>query len=117
MPDVTCCGGILGLKEISAMAEPYGAVIAPHDFNCAIGMVANLHVAAAIPNFLICDYYQAAIAASEEVLVNPIRAKDGYMDLPTGPGLGVELDEKALLERPFRETSPRQIRTYLEERA
>ena len=58
MPDVTCCSGILGLKEIAVMAEPYGAVIAPHDFNTAIGMVANLHVSAAIPNFLIADEYQ-----------------------------------------------------------
>jgi galactonate dehydratase len=117
-PDVTACCGILGFREIAAMAEPYGVGIAPHQYNLGVGFVASLHLAAAIPNYLTTDYMLNSISHSDEIMVKPLpQPKDGFLDLPTGPGLGVELNETALMERPFRETALPEFATYLEERA
>jgi galactonate dehydratase len=57
-PDVCNTGGILELKEIAAMAEPYLVVVSPHNYNSTtIGLAATLQVAACIPNFLITEYF------------------------------------------------------------
>ena len=57
-PDVCNVGGILELKEIAAMAEPYYVVVSPHNFNSTtLGLAATIQVSAAIPNFLITEYF------------------------------------------------------------
>ncbi|MCC6626066.1 MAG: galactonate dehydratase [Chloroflexi bacterium] len=93
-PDGSHAGGISELRRIAAMAEVYYIHTMPH---CAIGAVALsacLHVDAATPNFLI----QESIGPQQ--LQGPVQLawqlKDGYMELPTVPGLGVEVDEKEI---------------------
>jgi galactonate dehydratase len=57
-PDICNCGGILELKEIAAMAEPYDVVVSPHNYNSVtVGLGATLQICAHIPNFLICEYF------------------------------------------------------------
>ena len=57
-PDVCNVGGILELREIAAMAEAYHVVVSPHNYNSTtVGLAATLHVSAAIPNFLITEYF------------------------------------------------------------
>jgi galactonate dehydratase len=103
-PDVCNCGGILELKEIAAMAEPYFVTIAPHNYNSTtIGLAATLQVCAAIPNFLITEYFVNFTARGDEISVNPIRVENGYISLPTAPGLGLDLDEAAMARYPYRE--------------
>ncbi|HLZ69532.1 MAG TPA: mandelate racemase/muconate lactonizing enzyme family protein [Dehalococcoidia bacterium] len=109
-PDVCNCGGILELKEIAAMAEPYLVVVSPHNYNSTtIGLAATLQVAACIPNFLITEYFVNFRARGDEVSVKPIVVKDGYIDLPTAPGLGLELREDVLAQYPYREFPPRAL--------
>ena len=56
-PDVCNVGGILELKEIAAMAEPYFVAVSPHNYNSTtVGLAATLQVSLAIPNFLITEY-------------------------------------------------------------
>ena len=93
-PDVSHTGGITELKKIANMAEVYYMHIAPH---CAIGPVAfsaALHVNAVVPNFLIQE--QADFVLESGLFEDELRVRDGHIDLPTKPGLGFEIDPKAV---------------------
>ena len=103
-PDVCNCGGILELKEIAAMAEPYFVAMSPHNYNSTtIGLAATVQACAVMPNFLITEYFVNFTACGDEISINPIAVEDGYIQLPTAPGLGLELDESALARHPYRE--------------
>ena len=57
-PDICNCGGLLELKEIAAMAEPYFVTVSPHNYNSTtVGLAATVQLAACIPNFLITEYF------------------------------------------------------------
>ena len=115
-PDVCCCGGILELREIAAMAEPYHVAVAPHNYNSTtVGLAATLHAAAGMPNFLITEYFLNFEAVGAEIAVEPLQVQEGTIPLPTTPGLGIELDERALAERPYRVFPKRALRTAEQE--
>jgi galactonate dehydratase len=93
-PDGSHAGGISEVKRIANMAEVYYIHIMPH---CAIGPVALaacMHVDAAVPNFLVQE------STGPHQLAGAVRLdwtlKDGFMELSTAPGLGVEVDEKEI---------------------
>jgi galactonate dehydratase len=110
-PDVCACGGILELREIAAMAEPYGVVVSPHNYNSTtLGLAATVQVSAGIPNFLITEYFVNFEAPGREIAADPLEVDHGYIRLPTAPGLGIELREEALLAYPYQPFGPRQIR-------
>jgi len=91
-PDGAHAGGISELKRIANMAEVYYVHIMPH---CAIGPVALtacMHVDAAVPNFLIQEYPGPDWLM--DVAQPAWKIKDGFIELPTVPGLGIEVDEK-----------------------
>ena len=94
-PDLCHAGGITETRLIAGMAESYYAAIAPHNPLGPISLAAGLQLAASIPNFL-C---QEQVSLGEGYLKEPFRVRDGYVDLPKGPGLGIELDEDALAEK------------------
>ena len=109
-PDVCACGGILELKEIAAMAEPYLVVVSPHNYNSTtVGLAATLQVAACIPNFLITEYFVNFQPRGDEIAVQPFVVTDGCIDLPTGPGLGLELREDVMARYPYREFPARAL--------
>jgi galactonate dehydratase len=115
-PDVCNCGGILALKEIAAMAEPWHVTVAPHNYNSTtVGLAATLQVSACIPNFLITEYFVNFEAMGREIARDGFEVKDSYIALPTRPGLGIELDEAALARHPLGERRPRRIRQYADE--
>ena len=92
-PDLCHAGGITEVRLIAGMAEAYYAAIAPHNPLGPISLAAGIQLAASIPNFL-C---QEQVSLGEGYLRTPfVLGKDGYIDIPTGPGLGIELDEAAL---------------------
>ncbi len=93
-PDTCHAGGILELKKIAAMAEAYYIGFAPHNPYGPVNTMAALHVVATTPNFVI---QEGGHADYDILLREPFpKQKAGYFDLPKGPGLGIELDEKAL---------------------
>src|SRR5215831_5056913 len=94
-PDLCHAGGITEVRVIAGMAEAYYASIAPHNPLGPISLAAGVQMAASIPNFL-C---QEQVSLGEGYLKNPFKVRDGYIDLPTGPGLGIELDEEALKDK------------------
>ena len=91
-PDLSHCGGIFEGRKIAAMAETRNIAVAPH---CPLGPIcfaASLQLAACTPNFLI----QEMVTRGEDYLKTPFEVRDGYIPVPTGPGLGIELDEEKL---------------------
>ena len=92
-PDASHAGGITELKKIANMAEVYYQHILPH---CAIGPVAfsaSLQVDAVVPNFLAQEQIDQGLGGG--LFVDDWVVKDGHIDLPTRPGLGFDIDEKA----------------------
>jgi galactonate dehydratase len=91
-PDLCHAGGITEVRLIAGMAEAYYAAIAPHNPLGPISLAAGVQIAASIPNFL-C---QEQVNLGQGYLKQPFVVRQGYLDLPTGPGLGIELDENAM---------------------
>ena len=94
-PDLCHAGGITEVRLIAGMAEAYYADIAPHNPLGPISLAAGVQMAASIPNFL-C---QEQVSLGEGYLKQPFRVRDGFLELPTGPGLGIELDENAIADK------------------
>lgn len=99
-PDPCICGGIFETRQIGAMAETWYAALAPHNPYGPINTAACLQVDACTPNFLIQEFVDP-LGLGEGYLKEPFVVKDGYIDIPTRPGLGVELDEAWIAERPL----------------
>jgi 2-dehydro-3-deoxyphosphogalactonate aldolase len=96
-------GGILEAKKIAGMAEAHYAQIAPHLYCGPIEGAANIQIGACSPNFLILESIQTWGGFHAEILKAPIRWEDGYVIVPTGPGLGVELNEEVAAGHPYQE--------------
>jgi galactonate dehydratase len=102
-PDVCNCGGIGELRAIAQMAEPSLVTVSPHNYNSTtVGLAATLQISAAIPNFLITEYFVNFEARGREVARPAFEVRDGFIAVPAGPGLGIELDEAALARFPPR---------------
>ncbi|HVV23557.1 MAG TPA: galactonate dehydratase [Pseudonocardiaceae bacterium] len=101
-PDVSHAGGISEVRRIAAMAEAYGTSLAPHCPLGPIALAASLQIAFATPNLLIQEqsvgihYNEGNELLDYLVDPTPMRFRDGYASLPTGPGLGIEIDEQAV---------------------
>lgn len=100
-PDIVQAGGILELKKIAAMAEAHYVGFQPHNPYGPLCSIASLHVDACTPNFMIQEggihpWFQDACIGDF-----PIQ-KDGFLPLPTAPGLGVEMNEDWLKQNLWR---------------
>jgi len=94
-PDLCHAGGITEVRLIAGMAEAFYATIAPHNPLGPISLASGVQIAASIPNFL-C---QEQVSLGEGYLKKPFTVREGYLDLPTGPGLGVELDDAKMADK------------------
>jgi galactonate dehydratase len=99
-PDICHDGGILESRLIAGMAEAYYVKVAPHNPNGPVATAASVHLAAAIPNFLILEYAQNEPHRSLVQRTGP-RVEGGYIAVPTAPGLGIELDEEVIAAHPY----------------
>ncbi|MDA1014474.1 MAG: mandelate racemase/muconate lactonizing enzyme family protein [Planctomycetota bacterium] len=95
--DCAHTGGITQLRKIATLGEAYHVPIAPHCVTTDLGATASLHCSAAVPFFLIHEYYPS-ISPPGLVKKNWSIDKDGYASLPEGVGLCCEVDEPKLLE-------------------
>ena len=99
-PDVSICGGIGETIAIGGLARLAGVAIHPHACNGVIGLAASLQVLAALPDptrlpddapMLEVDF--GPNPTRTDLLAEPLSFRDGWFTIPTGPGLGVEVDE------------------------
>lgn len=110
-PDVACVGGILELKEIAAMAEPFLVAMSPHNYNSTlVALASTVHASATMPNFTITEYFLPFVDFCDKISPNQLKPKNGYIDLPTAPGLGIDVDEEALKKYPGKLYTGRKLR-------
>jgi galactonate dehydratase len=102
-PDLSHAGGLTEVKKIAALAEAAYVLVAPHNSSGPIGTAAAVQLDAAIPNFLIQEYFVVQAPWIEEVVEGAPRVERGEIVVPDRPGLGVELHEAAARAHPFQE--------------
>ena len=99
-PDIGRCGGISECQKIAAMAESYDTPIAPHTGLSGAGVrAATLQFVSTLPReiFLTYEYMYRPTVIGNQILKEPLeRFHKGYLELPTKPGLGIELSEQVL---------------------
>jgi L-alanine-DL-glutamate epimerase-like enolase superfamily enzyme len=90
-------GGLGLLRRMANMCESWGYPVLKHSFGeLGIATAAGLHAIACCRNFLYANQSYCSVV-QEDVLASPdLVCRDGFLELPTGPGLGVELDRDAL---------------------
>jgi D-galactarolactone cycloisomerase len=105
-PDLGSCGGITAARHIVALAQAHGVQVNPHVWGSAIAQAASLQMLAALPvahHSLfapepVLEYDRSSHPFREQLVAEPIRMTDGWVDIPSRPGLGVEVD-RSVLER------------------
>jgi galactonate dehydratase len=102
-PDLCIVGGLLEAKKIAAEAEANCLTVAPHNPLGPVATAVCVHFAASTPNFLILEYSDPGTSGPRrEMVLEPMKFKDGYLEIPDAPGLGIELDLKAIQKYPPR---------------
>jgi L-alanine-DL-glutamate epimerase-like enolase superfamily enzyme len=91
-PDILTAGGMLETKKVADMADDYGVGLALHMAESPIGLMAAVHVAAASPNIIAVEFHSADCPWYEDLAIGLPRPiiKDGFVDVPSAPGLGIE---------------------------
>ncbi len=106
-PDVVMAGGITEMHRVASMANAFGILFNPHVWGSPVMIAASLHVASAVPE---CPpartprpYQQEPVMEFDRTpspirqgIAEPFDQSGGFLDVPTGPGLGVEIDEAAV---------------------
>ncbi|MFN6976774.1 MAG: mandelate racemase/muconate lactonizing enzyme family protein, partial [Gemmobacter sp.] len=100
-PALGRAGGIWEGRKIAAMAEVYGAEMAPHLYAGPIEWAANIQLAAAIPNLLLVETIQTGGAFHRALIRDTIRWADGFIETPQPPGLGIDVDEALIRANPY----------------
>ena len=105
-PDLGSCGGISAGKHIIALAQSHGVQVNPHVWGSAIAQAASLQLLAAVPvahhslfaQEPILEFDRSSHPFRVQLITRPIQQVDGWVEIPSGPGLGVEVD-RAVLEK------------------
>ncbi len=92
-PDIPRSGGPIEIRRIAEMAEMHHVSIAPHNVSSPLTAIAAAHICSTIPNFLALEYHSKNIPLWSSMLSVKDLIQDGYLVVPDGPGLGVEIDE------------------------
>lgn len=103
-PDLGSCGGISAGRHIVAIAQSHGVQVNPHVWGSAIAQAASLQLLAAVPVAHHSLYAQEPILEFDrsshpfrvQLITRPIQQVNGWVAIPTGPGLGVEIDRSVL---------------------
>lgn len=95
-PDATKCGGLSEIRRIGWMAQDHGVLLVPHGWNTAIGVAADLALAAALPVARWIEF-QTGVPYIEELLTPAFQLDaEGMLSIPARPGLGFELNPEAI---------------------
>lgn len=97
-PDLATSGGLLETKKIGDLAMEHGINTAMHMAGSPVHLFASIHCAAALEQFLVLEYHNADTPYHDDLIngvPKPI-VKDGFIQVPSGPGLGFELNEEAV---------------------
>lgn len=96
-PDVCRAGGLTECKRIAELADAFHKAATPHvSIGSAVHFAASVHLAAALPNQSVMEFWYGANPIGDAILRKPFRVENGYLWVPEGPGLGIEIEEDAL---------------------
>jgi L-alanine-DL-glutamate epimerase-like enolase superfamily enzyme len=106
-PDLSWVGGITEGRRIAEMARLANIPLVPHNWGTAINTAASIHLVAAMPQGFLCEYpimrrewgdikLDTPSPMMTELASVPVVVENGYAIVPSGPGLGIELDEEAV---------------------
>ena len=107
-PDVVNAGGITEMRNIAMTANSYGILVNPHVWGSPVMIAASLHLASTIPpcppayeprpyeQEPVMEFDRTPSGIREGITAEPFDQQDGFITVPTGPGLGVEIDEEAV---------------------
>ena len=103
-PDIGSCGGITAARHIIALAHAHGIQVNPHVWGSAVAQAASLQVIAAVPGAHhsvfaqepILEYDRSSHPFRDQLVDQPVRQVDGWVDIPSRPGLGIEVDRGVL---------------------
>lgn len=100
-PNLGRCGGILEAKKIAAIAQAHHVLVAPHLYCGPIVALANIQLATCVPNFAILESIGDMSGFHAELLTRPIEWHEGDVIVPSGPGLGADLNEDVARANPY----------------
>ena len=95
-PDLSRCGGFTVARKIVHMADLHNRLCIPHAWSSDLLTAASLHLNAFMQRSVFQEFNVTSGPLSRELCKNPIQLEDGFLRVPQGPGLGVEVDEAAI---------------------
>jgi L-rhamnonate dehydratase len=95
-PDLTRCGGFTIARKIVFMAERANRLVIPHSWCSDLLTAASLHLNAFQRRAVFVEFNTSQGPLSREIVRNPLKLEDGYLRVPEGPGLGVEVDDETI---------------------
>lgn len=98
-PDFQKAGGFAEARRICDLADRYYIPVAPHNISSPVGTMAAVHVAAAIPNFLVLEWHASDVPFWSEVAAEGGLIEHGFIQVPNRPGLGITVNDAAI--RPY----------------
>jgi len=102
--DITHAGGFLEMKKIAAMADTQYRVMAPHNSNGPVCTAASIHFGFCTTNYKVQEIFDDFVEPwVKEAVPGVPNVVNGYVELPTGPGLGISLNEDLIKEHPYKE--------------
>ena len=110
-PDISHAGGIFEMRLLGAEAEARHIGFCPHNPSGPVANAATLQLAACVPNFVILEMMMTDVPFRADVCDEKLMVrKDGTMEIPDRPGIGIDLDEAELLKHPYVRTELRHYR-------
>ena len=104
-PDLSLCGGFWQGRKVAELAYENHVRLSPHVWGGAIGLAAAVHFIASLPVYphsdnipkpVLLEYDLGANPLRTDILRSPLLADDGFIRVPEGPGLGIEIDQEAI---------------------
>jgi L-alanine-DL-glutamate epimerase-like enolase superfamily enzyme len=95
-PDISRCGGLTVAKRIADFAELRNVSVCPHAWLSDLLSATSLHLNAYLKESLFLEFNVASGPLVRELCASPLEMKDGYLTVPQGPGLGVEVNERTI---------------------
>jgi galactonate dehydratase len=102
-PEPLNLGGLFATRQIAGMVDAHYGVIAPHSAQGPVCSAACVQLNASAPNFFLHEIFDEFNEPWEkEIVIHPVEVKDGYIEIPDRPGLGIDLNVEEIARHPYR---------------
>jgi L-rhamnonate dehydratase len=95
-PDISRCGGLTEVRKIATLAADSNILCVPHAFKTGILVAASIHFIASIPHAPFLEFSVTESPIRKELLARPFVQRDGFIEVPQTPGLGIELNPEVI---------------------